>query len=65
MLVLVSLSAELVSASQRAQRAESSLSDFDKVKQELSAFQTRYASAIELLGEREEQVRQSLSNATN
>eukprot|EP00210_Caulerpa_lentillifera_P005823 g5569.t1 len=50
------LSSEMVLVSQRAMRAEASLADFQNVKAELVALQTRYDSAIELLGEREEQV---------
>ena len=55
-LVVYSLSAELVTAAQRANKAESNLADYVKMKTELSELQMRYSSAIELLGEREEQV---------
>jgi len=54
--VFLSLSSELVLVSQRALKAESNLADFEKVKAELSELQSRYDSAIELVGEREERV---------
>lgn len=37
-------------------KAESNLEDFEKMKKEFKDLEGRYASAIELLGEREEQV---------
>lgn len=41
--------------SQRASKAEAQLIEFENIKQELSNLHVRYTSAIELLGEREEQ----------